>query len=133
MTKSIVFYRSRFIYEGFKTDQEDESENINVSENARKQRKQGDREKTELKPDELKRHFRVLWETDADLLKNLYPMLREKECPFPTDLFFIDVLSVPPPKTRPCQYTAGSMTIHPQSTGTDRVNIMNPKCYITLK
>ena len=48
-------------------------------------------------------------------------MLRNRSSPYPTDLFFVEVLSVPPPKTRPCQYTAGSMTIHPQSKGLEKV------------
>ena len=43
------------------------------------------------------------------------------ESKYPTDLFFVDVLSVPPPKSRPCQYTGGMMTIHPQSTGLQNV------------
>ena len=120
VTKSIVFYRSRFIYEGLKIDVSGEN-NLNISNAARKQRKMGEREKTELKPDELKNHLRALWETDADVLKSLYPMLRDRKSPNPTDLFFVEVLAVPPPKTRPCQYTAGSMTIHPQSKGLESV------------
>ena len=121
ITKSIVFYRSRFIYEGLKIDVNNEDNEMNVSIAARKQRKMGEREKTELKADELKSHFRALWETDADIFKSLYPMLRNKTTAYPTDLFFIEVLAVPPPKTRPCQYMAGSMTIHPQSSGLQNV------------
>ena len=41
------------------------------------------------------------------------------ECP--TDIFFVEVLAVPPPNTRPCQYTGGSMTIHPQSASLTRL------------
>ena len=118
-TKSIVFYRSRFIYEGYKVDP-DEDHDVNVGARSKKARKDGDREKTELKPHELKKHFRKLWETDSDLLLSLFPMLDNKS-KHPTDLFFVDVLSVPPPKTRPCQYTGGMMTIHPQSTGLQNV------------
>ena len=44
-------------------------------------------------------------------------MLREMTNEYPTDVFFVDVLAVPPPKARPCQFTGGMMTIHPQSTG----------------
>merc|ERR1712180_130702 len=58
-TKSIVFYRSRFIYEGYKADP-DEDEGFS----SKKSRKDGPKEKTELKPDELKKHFRKLWEKD---------------------------------------------------------------------
>ena len=58
VTKSIVFYRSRFIYEGLKIDVVTEENDLNTSNAARKQRKMGEREKTELKPDELKAHLR---------------------------------------------------------------------------
>ena len=101
---------------GYKADPEE----VDVGQKARKSRKDGPKEKTELKPDELKRHFRKLWETDSDLLLSLFPMFNIKS-KYPTDLFFVDVLSVPPPKSRPCQYTGGMMTIHPQSTGLQNV------------
>ena len=81
---------------------------LQVSQSAKKQRKLGDREKTELDANEIKHHFRELWAFDPDILKSLYPMLKTKGCENPTDLFFIDVLAVPPPKTRPCQYTGGN-------------------------
>jgi DNA-directed RNA polymerase I subunit RPA1 len=122
MTKTIVFYKSRFIYDGFKINTDDKNDSaVNIGQNARRQRKLGEREKTELNPEELKQHFRELWSWDPEILINLFPMLKNKTCEFPTDLFFVDVLSVPPPKTRPCQYTGGMMTIHPQSTGLQSV------------
>ena len=48
-------------------------------------------------------------------------MLKHAQSDFPPDLFFVDVLGVPPPKTRPCQMTGEIMTIHPQSTALERV------------
>jgi len=39
----------------------------------------------------------------------------------PTDLFFVEVMGVPPPKTRPCQMTGDIMTLHPQSTALEKV------------
>lgn len=128
VTKTIVFYKpkSRFIYEGFKLNTEDDdSQGPRVD--SKKKRKLGDREKTELNPEELKQHLRELWAWDPEIMSNLFPMLK-KPCDFPTDRFFVDVLLVPPPKTRPCQYTGGMMTIHPQSSGlqnvVDTVNIL---------
>ena len=100
---------------GYKADP-DEDEGFS----SKKSRKDGPKEKTELKPDELKKHFRKLWEKDSELLLSLFPMLSNKS-DHPTDLFFVDVLSVPPPKSRPCQYTGGMMTIHPQSSGLQNV------------
>ena len=121
VTKSIVFYRSRFIYEGFKVEDLEGEDFMNVSHSAKKQRKGGDREKTELTAQEIKDHFRELWSKDRDILKIMFPMLKNKSLKFPTDLFFIEVLAVPPPKTRPCQFTGGMMTIHPQSSGLQSV------------
>ena len=48
-------------------------------------------------------------------------MLKHAQSDFPPDIFFVDVLGVPPPKTRPCQMTGEIMTIHPQSTALERV------------
>lgn len=42
-------------------------------------------------------------------------MLKYAENEHPTDLFFIEVLAVPPPKARPCQVTANVLTVHPLS------------------
>ncbi len=120
ITKSVVFYRSRFIYEGFKLNEDDEN-TPNIGQAARRKRKMGDREKTELNPKEIQQHFRELWALDSDILANLFPMLRNDSCEFPTDLFFIEALGVPPPKTRPCQFMSGMMTLHPQSTGLQNV------------
>ena len=39
---------------------------------------------------------------------------QDEDCP--TDIFFVEVLAVPPPNARPCQFTGGALTIHPQST-----------------
>ena len=144
VTKNIVFYKSRFIYEGFKLNTGDgegnESQNFSMA-SARKRGKgqAGEREKTELTAQEIKDHFRSLWQSDHELLSSLFPMLKqdkngnikEKEinnmgdCNYDeewaTDIFFVDVLAVPPPNTRPCQFTGGSLTIHPQSTSLQRL------------
>ena len=39
------------------------------------------------------------------------------EGPHDKVVLFVDVLPVPPPRTRPCQFTGGIMTVHPQSSG----------------
>jgi hypothetical protein len=48
-------------------------------------------------------------------------MLKQTKADYPPDLFFVETLGVPPPKTRPCQYTGDIMTIHPQSTALEKV------------
>ena len=146
VTKNIVFYKSRFIYEGFKLgtgDREDnESQNYNMASSVRKRGKgqAGEREKTELTAQEIKDHFRYLWQFDQDLLASLFPMLKREATEethtmqisnhgddnvsdeeWPTDIFFVDVLAVPPPNARPCQFTGGALTIHPQSTSLQRL------------
>ena len=66
-----------------------------------------EKEKIELNPEEIRNHFRELWSTDPDIFISLFPMLKNKTSKYPTDLFFIETLAVPPPKTRPCQYMSG--------------------------
>ncbi|XP_059079806.1 DNA-directed RNA polymerase I subunit RPA1-like [Tigriopus californicus] len=113
MTFRIVHYKSRFIFEGFKRVGEEE-EGVPA---AKVKKGSGEKEKTELNAEELKRHFRELWIHDSEVLSYLYPMLRTSTAKYPTDVFFVDVLAVPPPKSRPCQFMGGSLNIHPQSTG----------------
>lgn len=104
-------YSPRFIYEGLKrTGDEDNAL-------AKSKKGQGPKEKTELNAEELKKHFRELWVHDAEVLSYLFPMLRTSTAKYPTDVFFVDVLAVPPPKTRPCQFMGGTLNVHPQSTG----------------
>ena len=44
-----------------------------------------------------------MWLTDdSRLLSHLYPAL-DAGAAYPTDVFFVSVLAVPPPKCRPCQ------------------------------
>jgi hypothetical protein len=51
----------------------------------------------------------------------LFPLLRQTQAESPADLFFVEALGVPPPKTRPCQFTGDIMTIHPQSSALEKV------------
>ena len=140
VTKNIVFYKSRFIYEGFKLSKENETpQNVSMASAIRKRGKGQleEREKTELTAQEIKDHFRYLWQTDQELLSTLFPMLKQEQSQtfnkfivdekgdsssgYPTDIFFVEVLAVPPPNARPCQYTGGSLSIHPQSISLTRV------------
>lgn len=71
----------------------------------------------ELLPTKIQDMFRKLWHADAEVLIYLFPMLKNVDTAHPTDVFFIETLAVPPPKVRPCQFTGGLMTVHPQSQG----------------
>lgn len=44
--------------------------------------------------------MRMLWMNDPDFLKELFPVLQTTPTTFPTDLFFVEVVAVPPPKNR---------------------------------
>jgi len=112
VTKTMVFFKSRFIYEGVK---------LSMGGSGGRGRGGGEREKTELNPEELKQHFRELWTWDRDLLRKMFPMLTNNLDEFPTDVFFVDALAVPPPRSRPSQYTGGTLTLHPQSTALNNV------------
>ncbi|KFB45117.1 hypothetical protein ZHAS_00013038 [Anopheles sinensis] len=61
--------------------------------------------------------FRKLYETEGSVLKLLVPMLGQHAArPYPTDIFFMEAIPVPPPKTRPERRLAkGSVVEHPQS------------------
>ena len=64
---------------------------------------------------------------DRELLTKMFPMLCGKvgtdhsSEEYPTDVFFVDALAVPPPRARPCQHTGGAITLHPQSTALNNV------------
>ena len=80
-----------------------------------------EREKSEMNPAELKDHFRSLFSKDHELLSHLFPVMKNSAMTHPTDSFFLDVIAVPPPRTRPCQFTGGIMTQHPQSQALQNV------------
>lgn len=114
-TSKISLYKSRFIYEGIKmSDTGDEDLELSLMGIKKKTRGQ-EREKSELNPSELRDHFRTLWSFDHALLQHLFPVMKRTDIKHPTDVLFLDVIPVPPPRSRPCQFTGGIMTQHPQS------------------
>ena len=119
-TKKIVLYKSRFIYEGIRmTDTGEDDFELSLS--SRKKGKGMEREKSEMNPAELRDHFRNLFSKDHELLTHLFPVMKNSEMPHPTDSFFLEVIAVPPPRARPCQFTGGIMTQHPQSQALQNV------------
>ena len=120
-TMKISFYKSRFIYEGIKMTDTGEDDGFEESLSGYKKKvKGGEKEKTELNPSELRDHFRHLFSKDPELLTNLFPVMKEKTL-HPTDGFFLEVIAVPPPRVRPCQFTGGIMTQHPQTQALQNV------------
>ena len=120
-------YKSRLIIEGAKAgDGDEESGEVErlVGGSARKKRGGpvgGAQEKWELNAAELREHFRSLWAVDSELVGRLFPVMRASSTVKPTDLLFLDVLPVPPPRARPVQFTGGLLTLHPQSTALQHV------------
>ncbi|ODM89496.1 DNA-directed RNA polymerase I subunit RPA1 [Orchesella cincta] len=68
-----------------------------------------------LTPMEAMNHLRQVWEKDADFLKSLFPVLNTTKATHPTDLFFVEVVGVPPPKNRAAQMVNNQMVEHPQN------------------
>ena len=114
-TKKIALYKSRFIYEGIRmTDTGDEEVEMSLM-GIKKKSRGMEREKSEMTPAELRDHFRSLYSTDHDLLRHLFPVMKRTDLKHPTDVLFLEAVPVPPPRARPCQFTGGIMTQHPQS------------------
>ena len=52
---------------------------------------------------------------DKDLFCHLFPVLLKTKGENPTDVFFLDVIPVIPPKFRPCNFVDGTMSENGQS------------------
>merc|ERR1719187_1163315 len=123
-TKKITLYKSRFIYEGTRmvdTGDDDGDVELDLMGVQRRNTKGGEREKSEMNPMELKDHFRSLYSQDHELIGHLFPVMKRVDLAHPTDVLFLDVLPVPPPKVRPVQFTGGLLTQHPQSQALQHV------------
>jgi hypothetical protein len=106
----IIRSKSWFVYEGTKTSEEDKNEDDQEDIRAaaamgmRRRRQRGaantEREKSELNPQELMEHLRATYREDPELMNHLFPVFREDgvRLAHPTDLLFIQILPVPPPR-----------------------------------
>ena len=122
-TKKITLYKSRFIYEGLKMSDTGDEDDIELDLMGVKKRttRGGEREKSEMNPTELRDHFRSLYSQDHELLGHLFPVMKRSDLAHPTDVLFMEVLPVPPPRARPVQFTGGLLTQHPQSQALQNV------------
>ena len=59
---------------------------------------------TLLTPLMIREHLRKVWEQDAVLLKRLYSSLAASSEKNPVDIFFLDIVPVPPTKFRPVSW-----------------------------
>jgi len=121
ITRKIIKTKTGFIYEGLRRDDDDggEDEFQDFRSGFRKRNSRGEeKERMEINAQEMMDHFRALFVQDQELIENLFPVLSNTgQMKTPTDLFFIQVLAVPPPRARPAQITEGGMTMHPQTQG----------------
>ena len=60
--------------------------------------------------------MRTLWKKERELFGQLYPVLLKTNIENPSDVFFLDVISVMPPKFRPVNVVAGLMSDNKQTT-----------------
>lgn len=60
-------------------------------------------------PLESREKLRKIWIQSSDLIQELMPVLKNTDLEYPTDLFFMDVVLVTPPKTRPINFTKGKL------------------------
>ncbi|CAG7659349.1 unnamed protein product [Allacma fusca] len=66
-----------------------------------------------LTPMEAKKHLQTVWIKETDFLQYVFPVLQSAAAEFPTNVFFIDVLPVTPPKNRPSQTVNNISVEHP--------------------
>ena len=117
VTRKVSLYKSRFIMEGAQAEGEEDEDDPDSPVVRKKKTRGGGGAATrwEINATELRDHFRALYSVDHELLGRLFPVMRGSVTSHPTDLLFLEVLPVPPPRARPVQFTGGLMTLHPQS------------------
>lgn len=59
--------------------------------------------------------LRLLWENDKELFGQMYPVLFKTNIDYPTDVFFLEVISVMPSKFRPVNIVGGIMSDNKQT------------------
>lgn len=68
-----------------------------------------------IMPDQSKEYLRKFWENEKDFLKVIMPCLESVEIEYPTDIFFFEVIPVPPPIARPVNVVKNQLLEHPQT------------------
>lgn len=68
-----------------------------------------------LNPKEIRDHLRKVWANEKDFMSEVMPVLKYRNIDHPTDLFFFEVIPVPPPNVRPVNVLRGQTCEHPQT------------------
>lgn len=68
--------------------------------------------------DECREYLRQVFESHKNILQLLFPVLKfgPENSEFPVDIFFLDVIPVPPPIVRPANKFKSEIREHPQTT-----------------
>ncbi|XP_044762771.1 DNA-directed RNA polymerase I subunit RPA1 [Coccinella septempunctata] len=67
-------------------------------------------------PNESRGYLRQICKNELDFLVLLAPVLNTgKDMEYPTDIFYFEILPVPPPMSRPANYVKGKMSEHPKT------------------
>ncbi|CAG5085409.1 Similar to Polr1a: DNA-directed RNA polymerase I subunit RPA1 (Mus musculus) [Cotesia congregata] len=66
-------------------------------------------------PDKCRELLRNLWKQEEVILRALIPVLSTVKTTFPTDIFFLEVVSVIPPRARPINKLKNQIIEHPQN------------------
>lgn len=74
-----------------------------------------------LTPTELREHMRGLWTNDKTLLKHLFKALSLNVANQSTDIFFLDVIPVPPSRFRPVSRMGDKQFENPQTANLSRL------------
>jgi DNA-directed RNA polymerase I subunit RPA1 len=118
--KSVIKSSAGFIYTGSGGNGDDDLEEALLDSSltrGRGRRGKGKAEsKHEINASELMKLFRKLYSNEKDVLDLLFPALQNEGIEHPTDMFFIENLSLPPSKSRPPQFLGGIVSLHPQTT-----------------
>ncbi|KAF7282113.1 hypothetical protein GWI33_003228 [Rhynchophorus ferrugineus] len=68
-----------------------------------------------INPADAKRYLQEIWKKEEELIRIIVPVLDDVDCDFPTDIFFFEVIPVPPPNVRPLNYLHGRVLENPQT------------------
>ncbi|KAK3927796.1 DNA-directed RNA polymerase I subunit RPA1 [Frankliniella fusca] len=68
-----------------------------------------------LNPKEIRDHLRKLWVNEKEFMSEIMPVLKHRNIEHPIDIFFFDVIPVPPPNVRPVNLVRGLPCEHPQT------------------
>ncbi|KAK6188065.1 hypothetical protein SNE40_004329 [Patella caerulea] len=86
----------------------------------------GSMEQTLLTPSSVKEHLRVIWKSDEMILKKIFRALDFSDSDYiSTDVFFMEVIPVPPCRFRPIAFRSGGFSEHYQSVSLNRIIMDN--------